>query len=156
MTHEAEIKYWATHEDGTKVWYKTDENVWIDTSCPSWIPNMEYIVNNEWAKLRKAQADGKQLQRRVPNHFGRTIAERNEFTEWEDDTLDIFTPDYLDAHWRIKPEEVYEWQWVCQREDGTFFIPFKFFTTKEDVENYLGYNSKIIKKYKPSKRIKKR
>lgn len=146
MTHKEEICYWAKQPDNTKVWCRYRGRDWELSSTPGWVADRKYIVDDAWAELRKAQTDGKQLQYYLDNN------------KWIDAKISKF--DFVNGNtepkdWRIKQEEAYEWQWICQREDGSFFIPSKFFTSKEDVENYLGYNSKIIKKYKPSKRIKK-
>jgi len=65
MTHSDEIKYWAEHPNGTKVWqkFKAPNNEWMLISQGMFMdPESTYIVDDEWAELRKAQTDGKQLQ----------------------------------------------------------------------------------------------
>ncbi len=62
MTHEHEIKYWAEHPDGTKVWARPQSEDWLILGIPGWAPDVMYIVDDEWAELRKAQADGAMIQ----------------------------------------------------------------------------------------------
>ena len=63
-SHVDEIKYWAEHPNRTKVWIKSSNDTsWkLSDSCIAWFSSSKYIVDDEWAELRKAQADGKQLQ----------------------------------------------------------------------------------------------
>jgi len=66
MKHEKEIKYWAEHAEGTLVFYKKEgvEGEWETLHDKiSWAPECEYIVDDEWAELRKAQVNGKKIQK---------------------------------------------------------------------------------------------
>ena len=152
MKHKDEICYWADHPDGTKVWQFEEENVepWKLLCCtPEWFPHKKYIVDNEWAELRKAQADGKQLER------------FNEVTSlWKQKELDFkYIKKDLPKRWRIKPEIVYEYQWMYQvPEDNSFYITEEYCTTKEEAYNLLKcylHDVKIIEPYEPSKRERK-
>ena len=64
MIHEKEIKYWAKHPDGTKVWHKYthEDKLWELEEFTYWKKDEIYIIDDEWAKLRKAQVDGKTIQ----------------------------------------------------------------------------------------------
>ena len=105
MIHKEEIKYWAEQPDGTRVWCHEDGNIeyWKLLCCsPEWFPQNIYIVDNEWATLRKAQSEGKQLQLSITGEV------------WKDKEL-TYSRMPLDEPewWRIKPEEpVYEYQWL--------------------------------------------
>jgi len=102
MKHKEEIKYWAEQPDGTKVWERYDTgDDWIATRFPDWDADKSCIVDNQWAELRKSQADGKQLQWVNP------------FDEWEDSTLTLE---------RIKKEDIPE-DWMVKAE--TFEIKYK-------------------------------
>ena len=99
MTQEAarkwhkEIELWAKADPGTTVWfYNKISRVWERIDDPAWFENDIYIVDDPWARLKMAQAEGKQLQ----VIFGAT---------WKDKTLtykdmELNTPD----NWRVKPE----------------------------------------------------
>lgn len=152
--HQQEIIRWAKCPDGTKVWFKKDNEEWeLLVGMPSWSPNFAFIVDDAWATLRKAQFDGAQLQ------FDRTPEdEREEFgSSWKDRTLPdngigVSTP----WRWRIKPEPTYEYQWLYLRDDGkTFDITIGFHKDEKEFHKYTGMPlSRIVDKYLPSKRVK--
>jgi len=121
----------------TKVWWRRDTGgKWVLTDTPTWSENNIYIVNDEWSELRKAQADGKQLQYGYMASGG-----------WTNDTLDdewmnISNP----KQWRIKPEEpVYEYQWIFYDSVKKRYV----FT------DYYATYSSVGARYEPSKRIRK-
>lgn len=62
MTHEKEIVYWSKRPDNTKVWCKTTNGRWILQNEVHWSKGLTYIVEDRWAELRKAVADGKTIQ----------------------------------------------------------------------------------------------
>lgn len=99
MRHKEEIVRWANSPDGTKVWEKLNSG-WHLSTYPAWSPNVPYIVDDEWAELRKAQADGKQLQY------------CDIYNKWVDRVLDVSymntTSSSILSRWKIKPEPVYE------------------------------------------------
>ena len=91
-----EVKRWARAEEGTNIWVKcaNDGESWHLRCDVYFSPDCVYIVDDEWAELRKAQADGKQLQFKL--YSG---------AEWQDGELSysgmsVGNP----THWRIKPE----------------------------------------------------
>ena len=146
MKHADEICYWAKHPDGTKTWWKNKyENKWKFVD-PGWYIDSEdiYIVDDKWSELRKAQADGKQLQSLIkPDKF-------------EDQTLDRYLMSHsTPSEWRIKPKEtVYEWQWIITTNYDCFDITAKHFATKEEAQKSIGSLVSVFEKYKPSKRIR--
>ena len=130
--HQQEIIRWAKAPKGTKIWYKQEGDAkWYITEGTKWYEDTQYIVDDKWAELRKAQADGKQLQ---------WINEG----EFVDVTLKN-SPTGLIKYWRIKPEPVYEWQWIIRRANNTFALTVH----KTEHEMKLGYE-----KFEPSKRIR--
>ena len=122
MTHKDEICYWAKQPDGTMVWFKYGNNDWKLTSGPVWRAHTKYIVDNEWAELRKAQADGKQLQ--IETKSG-----------WKFKKLTLDQVRLHKSHWwRIKPEEpVYEWQWIYKVENGSYSMTINFYKNIDEL-----------------------
>lgn len=146
MTHSEEIKYWAEHPDNTQVWRKlSDDTEWELVEFPQWRKNHKYIVNNEWAELRKAQEDGKQLE------YKNKI-----LNKWVCSTLTI---DWITClgkmhkDWRVKPEKIYEWQWIIQLQNDKYILTDYYIDEDELIESYNG-TYKIIDRYEPSKRLR--
>jgi len=155
MKHGKEIKYWAEHPDGTRVWQRTDDigSEWELNLFPKWHETFHYIVADEWAELRKAQEDGKQLQWKGSDAVLGYYSMHN--TNIED--------------WRIKPDEpeepVYEYQWIYRiptDKDGTYYMSMYYCTDEEDFAKIYpnaaisGKSRYIpIEPYLPSKRIRK-
>ena len=70
MTHKKEIIRWASSHNNTQVWYKfkqpiagNDDKWYLTTYCPSWRSDCHYVVDDEWAEIRKAVIDGKTIQK---------------------------------------------------------------------------------------------
>ena len=135
-----EICLWANSPLGTEVWYKrkNTKDKWTCSISVLWNKDYIHIVDNEWAELRKAQIDGKQLQFK-----GLTTG------QWYDTTLkyEDINNSYI-QYWRIKPEPVYEWQFLMYDECTKTYALTDFMTQKEGKK--LGYE-----KFDKSKRIKK-
>ncbi len=65
MTHEKEIQRWSTTPDGTGVWYRyKNDTKWdkLNAAQVGWHDWCIYIVDDEYAELRKARMDGKVIQ----------------------------------------------------------------------------------------------
>ena len=131
MTQEDEICYWSKHKDGTKVWGKMKSGKWVILDQLFWTGFSGYIVDDEWAELRKAQEDGEQLQ------F------TNGVDEWIDSEL---TLSYIRKQhsnevqkWRVKPKKPsYEWQWHCRDSENHFRLTEKHYKTQEEAFNELS------------------
>ena len=135
MKHKKEIKRWANSPDGTKVWVKIDtKQGWVPLVSPSFIKENVYIVDDEYATMRKAFMDGVTIQyNNCDNH-------------WRDLILDSDVPvawGYPVENYRIKPEEpkvkkVPTYQIVFRTDD---VIPF---STSElyykDVDEFKKHN----------------
>ena len=63
MKHKEEIIRWANCPDDTGVWTRNinAKKEWIKLSIPFWSNNRVYVVDDEYAELRKAQADGESI-----------------------------------------------------------------------------------------------
>jgi len=61
MKHKEEIIRWANCPDGTKVWNKKDGFEWRTSEEPLWLIHHEYIVDDEYSEIRKAQAEGETI-----------------------------------------------------------------------------------------------
>ena len=142
MTHKDEIQYWAEHQDGMIVQFRTPESIfWYKTDQPQWKPRNVYIVDNEWAFLRKAQREGKQLQ--CLNYFN---------PGWTDVSLDIdATKVTTPEEWRIKPAEPkYEYQWIYEIQPDTFVITEHM--TPEEADNASKALGIAFEQHQSSKR----
>jgi len=160
MKHEKEICYWAKQPDGTKVWRRANDkdSEWKLNLFPKWYETSHYIVDDEWAELRKAQADGKQLQRAA------YLCGRNR--EWIDIEFVIEDTKITELdHWRIKPEELYEYQWIYKLpagREGMYYISTRYYIDEEEFVNSYPNRSRRknardipVEPYLPSKRIRK-
>ena len=139
---KSEIIRWAKAPEGTKVWCHEKGNVkdWELLCCsPEWHPNKKYIVDDEWSELRKAQINGKQLQ----------------CLDWK---VDGYSNETLDTHsmtltnvedWRIRPEPVYEWQYVYEVSVGINKYGLTEHRTDEEASGQSGKYSK----FEDSKRL---
>ena len=136
-SHADEICYWTKHKNETKVWYKSEFTDGWTLVEPKWNGTGTYIVDNMWAELRKVQADGKQLQY------------KDEIGNWVNGIWNIKSGECYD--WRIKPEPIYEWQYISYDEDYDRYKISDHMTDKERAE-YINYDGK---KYEPSKRERK-
>ena len=140
MYWKDEICYWSDHPERTEVWARSETGKWHRYLSPAWNPRFVYVVDNEWAELRKAQADGKQLQYYYADE-----------RQWTDANLSQPCKNSI-RDWRIKPEEpVYEWQWVYQTDDGKFHITGLSYKSEEDMRKYVNPTGRV-RKYELSKR----
>lgn len=63
--HEKEIIRWAKSPEGTKVWFKLhdyDDKWRLEESRVKWSEDVDYVVNDDYATIRKAQIDGKIIE----------------------------------------------------------------------------------------------
>ena len=90
-----EMNRWAKAPDGTNLWRRRldeESDEWTLHNDVTWNAWFIYIVDDEWAELRKAQTDGKQLQ----INYG---------SGWKDLELnDDRMENTSYRNWRIKPE----------------------------------------------------
>ena len=62
--HRKAIEWFYNQPKGAKVWFKgdADYDIWELTETPSWSLEYTYIINDEYAELRKAIADEKDIE----------------------------------------------------------------------------------------------
>lgn len=127
MKHKKELIRLADSPDGTKVWYKRcDEEEWVLTSCPSWLVDYTYVVNDKHAEVRKASIDGKKIEvLNVSGHW--CVANINHSFS-------------LDFEYRIVEELVNKWQYVCER-NGDYKVTNSRYGTLEEAKNARHPNS---------------
>ena len=151
--HEKEMIRFAEAPEGTLVWqFFEDSNKWI-LVFPGWDKNNKYVVDDEWAELRKAQIDGKQLQRK--DGVGDVGQQR-----WRDDSLSgMDQSEYVSkpTDWRVKPNvPKYEWQWMMRYQTGTYSLTTGFYPTMEAAkkgrEHVLSIEHEVLYRFEPSKR----
>ena len=93
--HKKAIIWFLEQPEGTEIWCrgKADDTEWILVDNPSWSTENIYVINDKFSEIRKAIADGKQIQIR-------------KFQTWDD--LDVkdpnFEPELSINCYRIKPE----------------------------------------------------
>ena len=104
-----EIERWAKAPNGTKVWNrKKNDHTWYIAE-PLWAEYHIYVIGDEWAELRMAQIDGKQLQFYCSDE-----------NRWCDQPLEeIHFKCSTPSEWRIKPEIEFP---VYRREKKQGFI----------------------------------
>jgi len=114
MTREKYLKYreiidwFYTQPNGAKVWCKENNNTWFLTDDPKWFVHNKYVINDEYAELRKAIAEGKTIQHleEVISPYG-VVQDRSGIKEkWVDTVLSPnFTLKIDIKKYRVKPEE---------------------------------------------------
>ncbi len=137
--HKEEMIKFANSPVGTIVWCKmpTDE-LWDVTTLPSWDKDLIYILDDEYASLRKQFVDDKTQIEWLNTLHG----------EWEITTLtdlDMFTQHlYAEYSYRIKPKTVTKWKWVIyDSETCNYFITSGFYTGEEGKEEGALFICKI-------------
>lgn len=148
--HRDEIIRWANNRDA-KVWYRSnhEDGKWVLGKSVSWWQHSVYIVDDEWAELRKAQADGKLLQcKNGTGDAGQQLWRHGEVSMFE-------MANHSPSMWRVEPiEKKYEWQWLYKNAcSGLFRATETFYTdSNPPIDSYpIAYYGKII----PSKRERK-
>ena len=106
--HRKEIIKLANADFGTKVWCQMPLNkTWDILNTPSWNPNCVYIVDNEYAELRKAEHDGAIIEARI-NHASTNSCSYGEEAPWNTNYSDYYWEcDIGVENFRIKSEFEY-------------------------------------------------
>ncbi len=125
MTHEKEIVRWSKLPDNTSVWWKDKLRDWTLTTRAMWCSEDKYIVNDEFAKTRRAFVDGKLIQQKIlwsddcPKSFTRGWHDYN-----TDDSNNINgSHNGTKAIYRIRPEPMFKsGDWIKNRN---FTEPFQ-------------------------------
>ena len=120
--HRDEMLRFAHSKEGTEVWNKSrNEKEWIKVQRPMWHDSHSYIVDDGMAEVRKAVADGKQIQKRD------SIS-----GEWIDVKV---SPSYsIDvSKWRVKSDEKVYYEWK-KAVNGVLYVTI-LVTNKEALRN---------------------
>jgi len=139
MKHSREIIRWAESPDGTKIWIKNKNfKEWTLKYHAMWNPESTYIVDDEWAEIRKAFIDGKTIELKFDEEWGCSVI--TNVQKFDGDGIELY---------RIKPDEpVYEWQWIRCAE-GVYHITNCFYSTVKEIQSKHNYD---WTKFKSSKR----
>ncbi|HIP15554.1 MAG TPA: hypothetical protein EYG74_08700, partial [Sulfurimonas autotrophica] len=113
--HRDEIKRFADTEIGTKVWYKAKDRFrWVNTANPTWKEDNEYIVDDEYAELRKESVD-----------TGRPIQMYNPVSsKWETPAFELDFDAPIE-NYRLKPKEE-EFKYPIYKKDKGMGFVVKF------------------------------
>ncbi len=145
MAHKyaKEIHKWAESPDGTGVWVRNNVLAeWGFTFFPSWGTG-DYIVDDTFATIRKAQAEGKPIQANI---------------QWESHCPETFTRGWSDFEgevdgdhngtkviYRIKPNTEAVWQYVCKNSvTGSYKLTTSLYTSKESAEESEAHTMWIV------------
>lgn len=106
-----EVKRWVRAEEATNIWVKCASGERWDLRCDvHFSPDCIYIVDDEWAELRKAQADGKQLR-----HYC------SDESRWCDQPLEEIHWNHGNpAEWRIKSEVKFPVYFLSEATDTIY------------------------------------
>jgi hypothetical protein len=105
MTHEKEIVRFSKCQDGTYVWAKYNNYSWVLVKNPEWSKEGTYIVDDEYAEVRKFAVD---------NGFAWYNSKE---MGWMKETNPMFIYP-IEKYATSKPdEEVYYYKW--KRKDGS-------------------------------------
>ena len=115
--HSDEIHRLADAPQGTKIWYRAKLNgTWVLSNNYNWQEGCFYIINDEWAEIRKAMIDSKVIEISNKKIWSNSL---NSVTDMGLDGISI--KDY-----RIKPDVVepvyYQYERLYQREIKTVVL----------------------------------
>ena len=112
--HKKEIIRYANSKDGAQVWFSHNFQEWKLTEEPIWVDSTNYIVDDKWADLRKAQIDGKIIEAKITPDT------------WSKHNLnESFAPSY----YRIQPNDpIYYYQWEKLNSSNDTIMISQFMT----------------------------
>ena len=143
--HTDEIIRYANSEEGTGVWYKeiAGASKWRLIGYSSWRDNCSYVVDDEWAHLRKALIDGKTLQTSDELTAGGIC--------WSDIPPYFPIEKYEVGTFRVKTEPEFKYPIYKRSAAHGFVVKFTGLTEGEVVVvgryHYIGYSSLFWEKH---------
>ena len=141
--HKDEILRFANSKQDVCVWQKEFiEDEWKKYTNASWLRDTMYIVDDAYAEIRKAQADGK------------TIERLNISNVWVECNNCKFTENIFNgAHsYRIKTDEpTYYYQWERLEMNNKRIVTSPFYVSDFEATQ-LSYEDKGWRKIESSKR----
>lgn len=146
MTHKDEICRWSKCKDGTKVWYRVKESKdkkWRKIRVPSWKEHNYYVIDDEWAEIRKQFIDDKSKVL-VKSNKSWIVTELDNVSEFGKGC-------YTVEKYKIKPECLY--QWIYREKGNTNYrITSCHYKTKEEALKVIGKGVEVeVIPYEPSK-----
>ncbi len=145
MTDEqikAEFNRWI-NEGRPQTWYKKNDEWTVLYTDPKWLKDGIYIVDDEYAEIRKSFYDGKTIQY-YEESSGRWFVAAS--PSW---TLPV-------DEYRIKPEKpVYEYQWYYIDSVTNVFLTSGHYVDIEETEKETKILNVDWKPFEPSKRVRK-
>ncbi len=138
--HKAEIIRWANCPAGTEVWTRhknSESKFWYLVSSANWNEDRFYIVNDDYASVRKMFTDGKSIEAKIL--WGNKDDKWSEYTTDDSGNINGFY-NGTKMIFRIKPDEpVYYWEWELKEKDGiirkSIFMTDKYVSGTRFVEN---------------------
>ena len=135
--HADEIIRFANSKEGTKVWFSHQFQSWKLTDEPIWSDGSKYIVDDGWAELRKAEADGKIIEARLSPDI------------W---SKHIINEEFAPSYYRIQPDEIiYYYQWERLEMNNNRLVTSPFYVSDSEAIQ-LRYKDKGWRKKESSKR----
>ncbi len=131
MRHKEEIKLWADCEEETVVWSRRkNEYSWERVRYPKWINECEYVVDNDYADLRMAAIDGKDIFI---------------LTEDGEDSIKLSEPNFTrpPGDYSIGKFPEKKWQWLYINEAGHYCTTVHY--TKKEAYMVLPKSKKAKK-----------
>ncbi len=136
MVHEKEMIRWAKSKEDTRVWYQIiGRKNWRSLSSPAFSKDCRYVVDDEFAEIRKAFIDGEKIQMKIlwanncSDNFNR------EWTDYDTDASNNINGSYngTKAIYRIKPRIVKKYKVAYHTGSmENWEISSKYYTSTEE------------------------
>ena len=159
QVHKSEIIRLANSPQDTYVWFKQEGFGWCRLAAVVWGPENKYIVDDEFAEIRKAFVDGKQIQHKIlwadncPKGWNRdwvdyNCRDSNMINGYYNGTKQIY---------RVKVEKEYRWQWLYSEIKCKILqLTLSHYATSEDAMRCLRiegiYAKKDLRKLEETKK----
>ncbi len=145
MIHELEMVRWAQSKEGTRVWYRDKHaSRWsMSPICtPSFHPSAQYVVDDEYAEIRKAFLDGKTIQVKTEVCDWRTVSKTESVHRF--DGVNEESDFYYSEKYRIAPKEVYKYQMLYKmHKNGTYILTDSFYESEAAFESSVNCDTII-------------
>jgi hypothetical protein len=106
-----------------------------DISYVVQFPHDHWVVVDKFKDLKQAHAEGKQIEFKFLGH-------------WRDCTDSVMWN--TGTQYRVKPEPVYEYRWLCKNDEDHLFLTTEWYKKKEDLHHLI--QSFVLREIAESKR----
>ena len=148
--HKEEIIRWANSPRSTRVWYRGIRFHWYPLANPTWSEASHYIVDDEFAEIRKQFIDDYSKIQTVIEGVWEKVK-----SHIYHNSLENFTK-MLEANptkYRIEPTTETRWQWLCKDDENNYKVTTSRYKTIEEAqEARVTDRWKIIRKIEESKK----